>query len=333
MVEGIRGESNTAPRTAAGVPFRLANGARRIWVWLFVAVAAYYCVWYLRQNVETLHQANWLDPRWMVLSIGVYAAYWAVATFIWRLTLREVSGIRQPFGQSLLQLVLVSLGKYVPGKIWGITARGAQLGRSGITWTISLQATLLEQMVMLHAAFLLCTLLYAVTVPSAVSLSLSVVALLSSLMGRQIQRSLIAPINWLAARYFKRSQLTTGITQVGTLPYVRLLAAFMASWFLIGLVFATLYYAAFPKSWGLTLTLILIQANTIGVVAGFLALFAPGGMGVREAVTSGVLSMFVALPDAVFASVLFRLLVVSVELSGGLFVILLVRPQPKESDA
>jgi len=57
----------------------------------------------------------------------------------------------------------------------------------------------------------------------------------------------------------------------------------------------------------LELLLALMLANTVGNTLGFLALFAPGGIGVREGVASSILAGFMPLGDAVMLSLLFRL--------------------------
>jgi hypothetical protein len=64
----------------------------------------------------------------------------------------------------------------------------------------------------------------------------------------------------------------------------------------------------------------MILANTIGITVGFFALFAPAGIGVRESVSSLVLSQVMPLEQAIFLSLLFRLWTVFTELSSGIIV-------------
>jgi uncharacterized membrane protein YbhN (UPF0104 family) len=56
----------------------------------------------------------------------------------------------------------------------------------------------------------------------------------------------------------------------------------------------------------------------VGITLGFFAIFAPAGIGVREGVTSAILLNQMPLTDALLLSLLYRLWVVAIELSGGL---------------
>ena len=61
---------------------------------------------------------------------------------------------------------------------------------------------------------------------------------------------------------------------------------------------------------------------TAGYLAGYLAIFAPGGGGVREGVGAAFLSTIVTLEEAVLLMLLFRVWVVLAELSAGGVVLL-----------
>jgi uncharacterized membrane protein YbhN (UPF0104 family) len=95
---------------------------------------------------------------------------------------------------------------------------------------------------------------------------------------------------------------------------------------LLGLVFCGIFYSAFPMEVQTKLPMALVLANTVGVVAGFVAIFSPGGIGVREAISSAILAGFIPTADAVVLSLLFRLWTVVMEaIFGGFGLIIAAR--------
>ena len=70
---------------------------------------------------------------------------------------------------------------------------------------------------------------------------------------------------------------------------------------------------------------VFILSLTAGYLAGFLAIFAPGGVGVREGVGAAFLSSIVTLEEAVLLMLLFRVWVVLAELAAGAVVLAMRR--------
>jgi uncharacterized membrane protein YbhN (UPF0104 family) len=69
--------------------------------------------------------------------------------------------------------------------------------------------------------------------------------------------------------------------------------------------------------------LLAVAAYNVGGVAGMLALFVPGGVGVREGVAASIVSIAVAASDALSGAVLLRLLTVVADLALPAFVLML----------
>src|SRR5438876_452503 len=74
-----------------------------------------------------------------------------------------------------------------------------------------------------------------------------------------------------------------------------------------------------------------IGAFTLGYILGLLALFAPGGVGVRELVLVGLLAPFVGTGGAVAVSVASRVLLTLTEAAAAVLMLPL-RTRPQESD-
>ena len=75
---------------------------------------------------------------------------------------------------------------------------------------------------------------------------------------------------------------------------------------------------------------VFVLSLTAGFLAGFVALFAPGGVGVREGVGAALLANIMSLEDAVLLMLMFRLWVVVMELLAG--ALMLRGATPREAD-
>ena len=85
------------------------------------------------------------------------------------------------------------------------------------------------------------------------------------------------------------------------------MATHSVMWVLLAAVLATICFAFALHPVTLELVAALVIANTIGIVVGFAAIFAPAGLGVREAVTTAVLLPYIPLEQAAILSISFRL--------------------------
>ena len=77
-------------------------------------------------------------------------------------------------------------------------------------------------------------------------------------------------------------------------------------WVISGATLCVIYFSVFDATVTVEGVAALILANTIGFIVGFLALFAPGGIGVREATTVAILAPFLPLREALIAAVALR---------------------------
>ena len=96
--------------------------------------------------------------------------------------------------------------------------------------------------------------------------------------------------------------------------YLVLLLTHSLMWILMGSVLASIYFAFSVQPFFLELYAVLMLANTVGIVVGFVALFAPGGLGVREAMTTAVLLPYIPLEQAAMLSITFRVWTTSVDI-------------------
>ena len=242
-------------------------------------------------------------------------------SLLWKRLIASVSGADFTLWESFRQQNLLNLGKYLPGKIWGMLARGATLTDRGVTVTGAIVATCTEQTIVLHSAFLVGAILFASLRPSLPTLALASAAILTLAFGAQLLR-IVFRLYLKMAKHGAELLSPQKIGLISHATYLNFALGYSAGWIVNGLLFTSIYFAFFDATFSIQLLGILILANTFGVTLGFLAIFAPSGIGVREAVTSGVLALVMPLDDAIMLTVLFRLWLVLTDIVvGGLVVV------------
>jgi hypothetical protein len=252
-----------------------------------------------------------------LLSAGVFhVLFLYVACANWSRIVQISAGLSISLYDSFRQLAILGLGKYLPGKIWGAIARGAVLARLGVRADETLIATFHEQ--------------YLLVVSSVAVMAVCLVPVLDAWMAwlAGLGCGAIVALGYsaqaLGLRLIRQFTLKSGDSRSrssAALPwgsYMWLMSRFFMLWILNGLIFASLYYGMFSGPISIERVSILIFANAAGITVGFLALFAPGGIGVREAISSAVLAVVMSVSDALMLGVVFRLWVTAVELASSL---------------
>jgi uncharacterized membrane protein YbhN (UPF0104 family) len=201
------------------------------------------------------------------------------------------------------------LGKYVPGGIWYSASRIYQANRYGIDKSATLASIALEtQFTLLGAVFFYLLLL---ATPSAQSITGLSVPLWLILL---LTVFLLYP-HWtefamkLAFKILKRDLV---FARLKYLDFLKLLSIYIASWGLQGLGF--FFLVSSIAGLNTNIGFFLVASYLASWVIGFLVLFAPGGIGVREGALTFLLKFYFPLPVAIMFSFLSRIWITVAEL-------------------
>ncbi|KAB7623790.1 hypothetical protein F3N43_08445 [Alkalilimnicola sp. S0819] len=254
------------------------------------------------------------EPLYILPLVGFHACYVLAASCAWRLALRGSCGLQVTLMEAVAHVAALNLGKYVPGKVWGMFARGMALGeRCGPSEVAS--ATLQEQIALLHAGVVLGAVAAAIVISPAfwlVALGLALLVALTPLwLGLALR---------LVERMFKRMDgLLSRIADPRS--YAKVFLAHVCVWLFLSLSLTVIEPAVLGVEPDLARTCWLILANVVGITVGFFAVFAPGGIGVREAVTTALLLPAMPVEHAVILTVLFRFWLMATELLMSIFLL------------
>jgi glycosyltransferase 2 family protein len=200
------------------------------------------------------------------------------------------------------------LGKYLPGSVWQYAGRVGLAKRRGVTVQTALASIVAEVVFSSVAAGLLGLLVAPGWVALGVLAALVVAGVVTLLLAPKARPLVTRP---LARLRVNRETLAAGLraTPVGTLLYIPVLGAYGLAFWLTGrALFAVpaaqigTYIGTFALAW----------------LAGLVAVFAPGGIGVREAVIAALLSSRLGEAHAIVLAATSRIVLVAVDLLLGL---------------
>src|SRR5438046_6538321 len=262
---------------------------------------------------RSLHVSLAPRPGWIALSALVVFLTYAIQVESWR---RVLAGGAQhlSYGRAARSWRGVNLGRYIPGKVWSVAGLVVLAQRAGVeTWAAGASAVAMQALGLGTAAALV-----AAATPGAASpLRLAVAALVSL--------ATIAFLAWdRAARGVAR--LVGSTAQFRPLPLAAVAESVglsLASWIAYGVAFWLL-----ARGLGLPGALPVARAAgvfALGYILGLLALFAPGGVGVREVVLVGLLTPALGGGGAVALSVASRILLTLTEVVAPLCALLIMR--------
>ena len=259
-------------------------------------------------------------PAWIAGSVGMVFLTYVMQIESWRRILAGW-GQRLAFGLAARIWSVANLGRYVPGKVWSVAGLVVLAQRAGVDPGPAAASAFVIQAVSLGSGV---AVVAAMTPHSASPLRLALAGLAAVAtilvlvwrptalwLGRVV--SAMAPLEPLAPSAVFAAIILT-VLSWGTYG--------AALWMLAR---GLLHEAPVP----LPLTTA-IGAFTLGYILGLLALFAPGGVGVRELVLVGLLAPFLGSGGAVAVSVASRVLLTLTEVAAALLTLPL-QHRPQES--
>jgi len=271
--------------------------------------------WYFSQDLEDFSLARFA-PGYLITAALLQLVAIAAVIVSWHLNLLGQGVERLRISQSLAMVGISTIGKYTPGKVWGLLARGAVLYRHDGRTMPAVVSAVVEQAALAHSALILVITTYLVY---SYNLTLGALAL-----------ALLLPTVWWAAR--SEALLNWLIRRLRRYEHVEI-AGFRASYPAVCLTLLVMWTLASAVLWLLTLAYgvaemppvsLLLLASILSYLGGFAAFFAPAGIGVREGLLVAMLGPFIGVSAAIYISLLQRLVTAGVDIAlGGVALLML----------
>jgi uncharacterized membrane protein YbhN (UPF0104 family) len=265
------------------------------------------------------------DLTQLALALVALAAYYLVFVLGW-MRILAAYGIRISYAVALQAEMLSMLAKYVPGGVWTPAARVVALRRFGVRETPVVLASIL-----LEAGLSALAGVGVFVVGLALIGGADAPLLPLGAFGVLVAFLLYPPVFTAVARRLLRPFGADEVVALPSRTVFELLAFYALTWPLGGLA---LFFML--RSVGGDPELISIPflggASAVGAIVAVLVVFAPSGLGVREASVYGLLLAVVSEGVALGATVLNRLAITIVEAALLLVGLLILRRHPTPVD-
>jgi hypothetical protein len=295
--------------------------------WLLGVAIVGFAVRSLVRNWDELRAQplDWsIEPGWLILSAVVVWLMYALLIAAWRMML-TAWGRGLDFWPAARIWTVSSLGKYLPGKVWAVAGMAVMAQRAGVGAGPATASAVILQVL-------------AIGTGAAVAALTGWSSLRNAYPGAHGGLAALLVVSSLAAAVLLRPESVRRVVRfaapeaaVGSLtPPVGAvafgLAANTIAWLGYGVSLWLLARGLLPGA-GLSL-LRAVAVFTASYLAGFLALFAPGGIGVREGVFILMLQGPIGIGAATALAIASRLLLTVTELGAAVPFLLFPRGKP-----
>ena len=308
----------TAPVAGSARPRSPGRSPRRraVEALLTILVVAFTAriLWQQWETVGTARFDRDIHLGWLGASTALVFITYAVLIETWRRTLLTW-GSAPAFGPAAAIWSISNLGKYVPGKVWQIGAMTVMLHQRGVGPAQSASAAILITVANVLVGFIIALATgrdALAAVPASILYTMMAALLVLLVVLPRVMPLLFA----IAARILRRP-----IRQTAPTPWRALVIATVGcaiAWMLYGIAFRWFTIAMLGEAPGSGLAYVGAYAGSY--LLGYVAVFAPGGIGVRElALTTALPALGIAAgSDAVVLTVASRVWLTVTELLPGL---------------
>lgn len=264
-----------------------------------------------------------VEPGWILLSALVVWLMYALLIAAWRRML-TAWGRGLDFRSAARIWTVSSLGKYLPGKVWAVAGMAVMAQRAGIGAGPATGSAVILQVLAIGTGAAVVGLtgwgaLRAAYPGAATGLAVLLAASMTG-VGLLLWPGFVNRVVRIAAPSVGPVTPPAGAVVFGILANV-------VAWFGYGVALWLLARGLLPRS-GLGL-LPAVAVFTASYLAGFLALFAPGGIGVREGVFILMLQGPIGIGAATALAIASRLLLTVTELGAAAPFLLSARGRPR----
>jgi len=213
------------------------------------------------------------------------------------------------FRNILFGYVFTFLPRYIPGSIWGYLTRSEWLANShNISYKNSLYVSVLEMVIILISNLALGSIFFYYSSSQILFLFLPIFIILFSIV------TIKYFTNW---SLFKNILPNHFIDNIDFGTWIIIFSSFITSWVFygIGLAFSL---NAFTNVFIIDISFLLlsISINSISWIIGFLIIFVPAGLGIREILLNHLLisSLFISANIASIVAVVYRIITLAAEI-------------------
>lgn len=258
--------------------------------YLLVGVIFYFLFKSLFSNWSEVQKLGvQLNYGYVIIALIAVMAAWALSAWCWG---RVLNAFNCPVSYADVFIIYFksNLGKYLPGKIWQIVGSTYYATSKGVPEGVAITTSLVAQAYSVISGLSLFAVAMIVGLPGKSAIvgsyiKWSVAPILLILLIIAVKPNLAQPLMNRIMKMFKRPQSDIRLPITRSLE---LFVIYLFCWLIFGLGLWMFSKALTDTPFSLYIGLSAVNAAAVAV--GFIALFAPGGLGVRE----GVMALFLS---------------------------------------
>lgn len=259
-----------------------------------------------------------IQPRWLIVASLIVLGTYMLLIETWRRILMRL-GAPVAFAPAARVWFVSNLGKYVPGKIWQVSAMAVMIGEYGVSLATASASAVVITIANVATGFAVVLITSTATVRQLAGGFAGVLTVTLGLVMILLAVPVLAGKWNKYAERFGRSQLSVDVPMAAI--WIALVGCAL-SWVFYGVAFQFFVRSIIGSAPGTTSAY--IAAYTASYLIGYLTLFAPGGLGARELVLTTVLVPLglATPPQAAVITVSSRLWLTALEVLPSLAVLL-----------
>jgi glycosyltransferase 2 family protein len=275
-----------------------------------IILLLFYLVRSVAANWDTVSAYDWsFDPVLMSLAAALFTAGYVFLPWIWRRVL-ESTGHTMSFGDAWDIYYIGNLGRYIPGKVWMLLGVSYLAAKRGIPKDAAAATAILAQMYSLLSSVVFFFFFFIFTGMEGTSERIIwMMPPMACMLVCSLYPDLLVRMANALLRRFGRNPLAVNISRRAALGLTLL---YFISWVVMGCAFG-FFVAAIAGPGEVSIPAAAVM-YVVAYAVGFLALFAPGGIGVREGMLAAMLGPYLPVSVAILIAALSRLLVTVIEL-------------------
>lgn len=306
----------------------MTAGARRIWTVIQALLLLATVVWVTRalerqwHDVRAVAATTQIRWNWILIASVMVLLTYGMLIQSWRLLLSGWGG-RLRYGAAVRIWTIANLGRYLPGKVWSVSALGVLAQREGVSGVTAAGAAILGTLLNIGTGFGILALSGAPTL-GAFSPTLrlaSVSASVAFVLVTALLPVLLPPVLQKIVSWRQLPPLETHLPGRALWIATGMNAL---SWLGYGMAFAAFTRGVAPQVHGSPILFVTVW--TASYLMGYVVLFAPGGIGVRDvAMGGGLVALALAgNADATWIALTSRVWMTVLEVLPGLLALLWV---------
>ncbi|MBM3137234.1 MAG: hypothetical protein FJZ98_03485 [Chloroflexi bacterium] len=274
------------------------------WFWIIAVSAG--AGWYFYTHFQEISgYLQTLSISRILLSTFLFLIGKLLLSDITRLSLKKV-GRQIPFSEAFSITSVTQLGKYLPGGIWHFAGKFGLYKVMGIDIKRITQAMVYENVWLLSSATIVGFLTLLI---SSTDMFCEYLPFICDPINVRIL-TVGVPILWIFGMILFEKIFFRGVNADKS-DFLLVLFEQLTTWILFGIS----YWLVFPVQSGFLLQI--IGAFSLSWVAGYVAFFAPGGIGIREFLLAVILGGFFASREVATYATVHRLIWVFIEIVLG----------------